>query len=37
MEEDGSTIYEFEWWHFAHEDWREYRIEKVSFEEIGGR
>lgn len=34
MESEGFTIYEHEWWHFDHEDWRAYRIENVTFEEI---
>ncbi len=34
MEAEGFTIYEFEWWHFDYEDWRQYRIGNVTFEEI---
>jgi D-alanyl-D-alanine dipeptidase len=34
MEEAGFTIYEFEWWHFDHRDWRRHRIGNVTFEEI---
>lgn len=26
MERHGFTVYEHEWWHFDHEDWREYGI-----------
>ena len=36
MEAEGFTVYEAEWWHFDHADWREYGIENVTFEEIAG-
>ena len=35
MEAEGFTVYEAEWWHFDHEDWREYAIQNATFEEIG--
>ena len=34
MEAEGFTVYEAEWWHFDHDDWREYGIENATFEEI---
>jgi CubicO group peptidase (beta-lactamase class C family)/D-alanyl-D-alanine dipeptidase len=34
MERHGFTVYEFEWWHFDHELWREYPIGNQTFEEI---
>ena len=26
MEDQGFRVYEHEWWHFDHEDWREYAV-----------
>jgi D-alanyl-D-alanine dipeptidase len=37
MESEGFTIYEYEWWHFDHKDWRSYRIENATFEEVAAR
>lgn len=37
MESEGFAVYESEWWHFDHEDWRHYRIQNDRFEEIGAR
>ena len=34
MERHGFVNYSCEWWHFDHEDWREYPIMNLSFEEI---
>ena len=31
---EGFTVYEYEWWHFDYKDWRAYRIENRTFEEI---
>jgi D-alanyl-D-alanine dipeptidase len=28
-------VFESEWWHYDHRDWREYPILNVSFAEIG--
>lgn len=36
MEAEGFTVYEAEWWHFDHADWREYRILNATFEELAG-
>jgi D-alanyl-D-alanine dipeptidase len=36
MEAQGFTVYEAEWWHFDHDDWREYRIQNLTFDRIGG-
>lgn len=36
MESQGFAVYESEWWHFDHEDWRHYRIQDARFEELGG-
>jgi hypothetical protein len=30
MESEGFTVYEFEWWHFDHKDWKHYLILKVK-------
>ncbi len=34
MENEGFSIYEFEWWHFDYKDWRRYSILNVPFEKI---
>jgi D-alanyl-D-alanine dipeptidase len=34
MEAEGFRVYEYEWWHFDHADWRRYRIENRVFEDI---
>lgn len=34
MEAEGFTVYEFEWWHFDYRDWRRYRIQNRTFEEL---
>ena len=34
MEAEGFTVYEAEWWHFDHEDWREYAIQNATFDEL---
>ena len=26
MEDKGFAVYEHEWWHFDHRDWREYPV-----------
>jgi CubicO group peptidase (beta-lactamase class C family)/D-alanyl-D-alanine dipeptidase len=35
MEAEGFTVYEAEWWHFDHDDWREYAIQNATFDELG--
>ncbi len=35
MEEQGFSIYEFEWWHFDYRDWKKYPIGNQPFEAIG--
>ncbi len=34
MEAEGFTVYEAEWWHFDHGEWRLYPIQNVTFEAI---
>lgn len=34
MEAEGFAVYEWEWWHFDHGDWREYPIMNRVFEEL---
>ena len=34
MESEGFTVYEAEWWHFDHGDWRSYRIQNDAFEDL---
>lgn len=36
MEAEGFTVYEVEWWHFDHEDWREYPILDLPFDRLAG-
>ncbi|MCY2964046.1 MAG: serine hydrolase [Planctomycetota bacterium] len=35
MEAEGFAVYEFEWWHFDHSDWKSYRIGNRTFQELG--
>lgn len=35
MESEGFTVYQYEWWHFDHADWRAYPILNETFEELG--
>ena len=35
MEAQGFAVYEAEWWHFDHADWRSYRIGNQRFDAIG--
>lgn len=34
MEEAGFSVYEAEWWHFDHEEWREYALQNATFDEL---
>lgn len=34
MEAEGFTVYEAEWWHFDHRDWRAYPILDLPFDRI---
>lgn len=34
MEAEGFTVYEAEWWHFDHKDWRRYAIGNERFDKI---
>jgi CubicO group peptidase (beta-lactamase class C family)/D-alanyl-D-alanine dipeptidase len=34
MEAEGLTVYEAEWWHFDYKDWRKYRIQNLTFEQL---
>lgn len=34
MEAEGFTVYDFEWWHFDFNAWRDYPIMNVRFEEL---
>ena len=36
MEAQGFTVNPQEWWHFDHEEWRNYRIGNVPFDRIKG-
>ena len=35
MEDQGFSVYEFEWWHFDYKDWKQYPIGNQSFEALG--
>jgi D-alanyl-D-alanine dipeptidase len=34
MEEQGFTVFDFEWWHFDHRDWPRYPILNRRFEDL---
>ncbi len=34
MEAEGFTVYEAEWWHFDHRDWKKYSIGNLTFAEV---
>lgn len=34
MEAEGFTVYEAEWWHFDHRDWKKYPIGNRRFEDL---
>lgn len=34
MERHGFTVYPYEWWHFDHDEWRDYPIMNMPFEDI---
>ena len=34
MEAEGFSVYEAEWWHFDHEDWRRYAIQNDTFDQL---
>lgn len=37
MEAQGFDVYEYEWWHFDHGDWRSYPILNLTFDQIPDR
>ena len=37
MEAQGFDVYEFEWWHFDHRNWRKYPILNQTFDELTRR
>lgn len=37
MESQGYKVYDAEWWHFDHEDWRKYPIANLTFEQLSAR
>jgi predicted GH43/DUF377 family glycosyl hydrolase/D-alanyl-D-alanine dipeptidase len=37
MEEQGFTVFPSEWWHFDYRNWKEYGIQNLPFEQIGGQ
>ena len=34
MQAQGFAVYEFEWWHFDYERWRQYPVLNVAFEDL---
>lgn len=34
MEAQGFQVYEFEWWHFDYQDWKEYPVLNIPFEKL---
>jgi CubicO group peptidase (beta-lactamase class C family)/D-alanyl-D-alanine dipeptidase len=37
MDEEGFTVYEYEWWHFDYRDWRHYPILNLTFEQLDAK
>lgn len=37
MEAQNFEVYEFEWWHFDYEDWADYPILNLTFDEVGAQ
>lgn len=35
MEEQGFTVYDWEWWHFDYQEWARYPIQNIPFDRIG--
>ena len=34
MESEGFEVYQFEWWHFDHKDWKKYPIMNLTFADV---
>ena len=34
LQEEGFTVYDFEWWHFDYKDWKQYPILNLTFEQL---
>lgn len=34
LEAEGFAVYEYEWWHFDYEDWQQYPILNLTFEQL---
>ena len=34
MEKEGFTVYQFEWWHFDYQDWKQYGIQNIRFQDL---
>ena len=34
LEAEGFQVYEFEWWHFDHQEWQNYPISNKTFEQL---
>lgn len=34
MEDQGFTVYEYEWWHFDYKDWQQYPVLNIRFRDI---
>ena len=34
MEDNGFTVYEYEWWYYDYQGWKTYRIQNIQFKEI---
>ena len=34
MEKEGFTVYPFEWWHFDYQDWKQYGIQNIRFQDL---
>ncbi|HEX6558343.1 MAG TPA: M15 family metallopeptidase [Longimicrobiales bacterium] len=34
MEDEGFTVYPYEWWHFDYKDWKSYPVTNLTFEDL---
>src|SRR5262249_30192655 len=34
LEAEGFNVYDYEWWHFDYEDWKEYPILNLTFDQL---
>jgi D-alanyl-D-alanine dipeptidase len=37
LEREGFDVYHSEWWHFDYQDWKKYKIQNMTFEDLARR